>query len=309
MEKQTKWSVPTLITAGLATLALLMGTIGLAVAANNSGTSTQTPVLQTGPKGQQGQTGKAGSPGPQGEPGPVGSTGPQGPKGDKGDRGLQGESGKNAFEVWQAQPGNEGKPWELYMAELMGDRGPKGDKGSNADMSKVNKNTKNIAELKVLLEATAEEFKGDDEHILDIMQAKIDELQEQLTSLKGATNGATNIDIRHTNEITALREQVTGLQLFINRLPAKYRLTNEEQTKLLTELEKIVRTEAEYRPWKSKNQKTWKDDFKDTLERYAFEKKLTSQKFQDIMQAIPSLGYEAYETAEKGVWSFRTKTS
>jgi len=47
-------------------------------------------------------------------------------KGAKGDKGEQGEVGDSAFEVWQAQPGNAGKPIADYLANIKGEVGETG---------------------------------------------------------------------------------------------------------------------------------------------------------------------------------------
>ena len=74
-----------MLTVGLASLALLMGTIGVGVAAdkNQSG-----PIGQPGPQGEQGVPGPAGAKGEQGEPGLQGEPGPQGDQGPQGKPGI-----------------------------------------------------------------------------------------------------------------------------------------------------------------------------------------------------------------------------
>lgn len=47
----------------------------------------------------------------------------KGVKGDKGDKGDTGAVGKSAFEVWQAQPGNAGKPISAFFADIKGEEG------------------------------------------------------------------------------------------------------------------------------------------------------------------------------------------
>ena len=110
-----------MVTVGLASLALLMGTIGVGVAAdkNQSG-----PIGQPGPQGEQGVPGPAGAKGEQGETGPQGKQGPKGAKGEQGDKGVDGQSKetslKEQFKLWRAaaKPANVRKDI-TNKAELM----------------------------------------------------------------------------------------------------------------------------------------------------------------------------------------------
>lgn len=47
----------------------------------------------------------------------------KGAKGDTGAKGEQGVAGKSAFQVWQEQPGNAGKPMSEYLASIKGEEG------------------------------------------------------------------------------------------------------------------------------------------------------------------------------------------
>lgn len=50
--------------------------------------------------------------------------------------GPQGEAGKSAYEVWKAQPGNEGKTEVEYLTELKGEKGDQGEVGPTGETGK-----------------------------------------------------------------------------------------------------------------------------------------------------------------------------
>ena len=80
--------------------------------------------------------GEKGDKGDQGDQGPAGADGAKGDKGDQGDpgpAGADGEDGQSAYELWKAQPGNESKTEEEFLASLKGEKGDKGDQGEKGD--------------------------------------------------------------------------------------------------------------------------------------------------------------------------------
>ena len=99
----------------------------------------QGPAGADGAKGDKGDQGEKGDKGDQGDPGPAGAAGAKGDKGDKGDQGdpgpagADGEDGQSAYELWKAQPGNESKTEEEFLASLKGEKGDKGDKGDQGE--------------------------------------------------------------------------------------------------------------------------------------------------------------------------------
>lgn len=50
-----------------------------------------------------------------------------------GGTGTKGDPGDSAFDIWLAQPGNEGKTVDDYLASLIGPKGDKGDKGDTGN--------------------------------------------------------------------------------------------------------------------------------------------------------------------------------
>ena len=83
----------------------------------------------SGAQGIKGDQGEKGDKGDQGDPGPAGADGAKGDKGDQGEQGPAGANGQSAYELWKAQPGNESKTEEEFLASLKGEKGDKGDQG------------------------------------------------------------------------------------------------------------------------------------------------------------------------------------
>ena len=83
----------------------------------------------SGAQGIKGDQGEKGDKGDQGDPGPAGAAGAKGDKGDQGEQGPAGANGQSAYELWKAQPGNESKTEEEFLASLKGEKGDKGDQG------------------------------------------------------------------------------------------------------------------------------------------------------------------------------------
>ena len=61
--------------------------------------------------------------------------------------GPQGEAGKSAYEVWKAQPGNEGKTEAEYLTDLKGEKGDQGDKGDQGEVGPTGKTGQSAYEL------------------------------------------------------------------------------------------------------------------------------------------------------------------
>ena len=71
--------------------------------------------------------GEKGDPGEQGPQGEKGETGEQGPAGQDGAAGL------SAYDIWKAQPGNESKSEEEFLASLKGEKGDQGEQGPQGE--------------------------------------------------------------------------------------------------------------------------------------------------------------------------------
>ena len=75
----------------------------------------------------------SGAQGIKGDKGDQGEKGDKGDQGDPGPAGADGEDGQSAYELWKAQPGNESKTEEEFLASLKGEKGDKGDKGDQGE--------------------------------------------------------------------------------------------------------------------------------------------------------------------------------
>lgn len=114
----------------LGAVGIILGSIALAMANDDSSSSTST-VAVAGQKGEPGQSisgqkGAKGAPGPAGCCGPCGPCGPKGLKGDKGEEGSEGREGADGKDGAKGEKGEKG---EDGREGADGKDGAKGEKG------------------------------------------------------------------------------------------------------------------------------------------------------------------------------------
>ena len=102
------------------------------------------------PKGEQGEEGESAYEIWKAQPGNESKTEEEFLASLVGPAGVAGEEGQSAYEIWVAQPGNEGKTEEEFLAALKGEKGEtgaQGEKGEKGDPFRVAKTYASVAEM------------------------------------------------------------------------------------------------------------------------------------------------------------------